>query len=182
MKQFLVVFTLSILMTPALLSQKIAALDNNFGFKEYRFNMQKSQFNHEHFESVENGGAEKCSVTPKNQVGDIPVNDIELFFIDDKLAKIVVYFENNFNENLLYACRSAFGTPTGNKKLDKMLFDWKSDVIILEHYWDAQKVRLTHSYDRYNTSYPELKLIFALKDYQQLQERYKSQKYTSSDF
>jgi hypothetical protein len=63
MKQLSIFFVLIIFIVPTLESQNLFDLDENYGFKGYKFQISKSSFGNEEFENVENGGAEKCSIT-----------------------------------------------------------------------------------------------------------------------
>jgi hypothetical protein len=102
----------------------------------------------------------RLRITRKEYIGDIPVKGIELFFVDNKLSKVEVFFDLSYSQNLFDACKSAFGEPTGNNipKDNSMRFLNSSE----RHYWEAQKVRLTHSYSNRisGANGPKLKLIF----------------------
>jgi hypothetical protein len=45
----------------------------------------------------------------KETIGDIPVKTIELYYLKDTLAKIIVQISPEYYEKLINACKSSFG-------------------------------------------------------------------------
>jgi hypothetical protein len=126
-------------------SQSIAALDNNNGFKHFKFGMHKSSFGERQFYTVENGGAERCVITGIESIGDIKVKDVELYFVEGYLAKIIVNIP--YGSSLFDACVSAFGQPS------RPCF--RSDYVegeTRECEWIGNKVKL-HFYYGYNYNF-----------------------------
>ena len=58
-------------------------------------------------------GADKIVIDyTKDMIGDIPVKAIELYYLKDTLAKIIVQVSPEYYEKLIAACKSSFGQPT----------------------------------------------------------------------
>lgn len=167
--------------------QDLSAIDNNNGFQNFKFGMEKQEFSDCSFTVVENGGAERCRMTETYSINDLSIGVTELYFVDSKLAKIKLNFSTEDSGQLLQAVKSAFGESTyyypTSRELENMdLFQrntWNQHGSVI-HKWEADKVTLT--YRNYNESFVMTTLIFELNNYEELQENYRSTKYTPSDF
>jgi hypothetical protein len=155
-------------------AQNLTALDENNGFQNYKFGMKMSQFQNCDFRTVEDGGAERCTVRRVHYIGDIETRYINLYFVDSKLSKIEIDLETKYNRQLLNAVQSAFGPP--EKKPDDYYYS-----VNRTEYWRADKITLIYRY-RFHDLSSTLRLTYLLKNYLDLQNEYRSKKYTPYDF
>src|SRR5436190_1172508 len=102
---------IGVLATLNMQSQSLKNLEDNNGFKKYKLG---SKFvlglgvKHRDEE-----GADKIVIDyAKETIGDIPVKAVELYYLKDTLAKIIVQVSPEYYEKLIDACKSSFGQPT----------------------------------------------------------------------
>ena len=152
-------------------SQTLKSLEENNGFKKYKLG---SKFVLGYgVKGKQPDGSDKIVIDyAKEFIGDIPVKTIELYYIRDTLAKIVVKITPEYYAKLIDAVRNSFGSPTQDlSSNDKVKFDslantnyYKDDFI-----WKASKIRLEYLYVYPKTgagSYGvrDLALIYSLND------------------
>jgi len=159
-------------------AQSLKSLEENNGFKKYKLS---SKFvlglGIKHKDA---DGADKIVIDyTKEMIGDIPVKSIELYYLKDTLAKIIVNISPEYYEKLIDACKSSFGEPTRNfSSNDKVKFD---STISTNYYkdnyiWKANRLRLEYFYfypktgsGAYGTR--TLYLAYILNDYGQRLQR-----------
>ena len=131
-------------------AQNGSKLDENNGFKTYKFGDKLKPFlilktfsdnniiNNEHVLRIPGKDL---------MVGDIPVKCLDLYFIDDSLAKIEVFFNVKYNEDLITACKNVFGAPdSSHYKTDTTGSNESiSAMIVKECYWHGKDINLTYS-------------------------------------
>jgi len=159
-------------------AQSLKSLEDNNGFKKYKLG---SKFvlglgiKHK-----DQDGAEKIVIDyTKDMIGDIPVKTIELYYLKDTLAKIIVNVSPEYYEKLIDACKSSFGEPTKNfSSNEKVKFD---STVSTNYYkdnyiWKANRLRLEYFYlypkitaGAYGTR--TLYLTYILNDYGQRVQR-----------
>lgn len=169
------------------IAQDLSAIDNNNGFQNFKFGMEKNEFSDCSFTVVENGGAERCRITDTYYINDLSIGITYLYFVDSKLAKIELNLSKEDSGQLLQAVKSAFGEstyhyPTSSELENMDLFQrhtWNEGGSTI-YKWEANKTTLT--YRRANRMFVMTNLIFELSNYEELQEIYRSRKYTPSDF
>ena len=159
-------------------AQSLKNLEDNNGFKKYKLG---SKFvlglgvKHKDEE-----GADKIVIDYANEtIGDIPVKTIELYYLKDTLAKIIVQVSPEYYEKLIDACKSSFGQPTkdisNNEKVK--LDNNASDTYYKDNYiWKATRLRMEYFY-----LYPKISsgaygaknlyLTYILNDYGQRLQR-----------
>lgn len=158
-------------------AQSLKNLEENNGFKKYKLS---SKFvlglgvKHK-----DPDGADKIVIDyTKDMIGDIPVKTIELYYLKDTLAKIIVNVSPEYYEKLIDACKSSFGEPTKNfssnekVKLDSTVTNYYKDNYI----WKTNRLRLEYFYlypkitsGAYGTR--TLYLAYILNDYGQRVQR-----------
>jgi hypothetical protein len=159
-------------------AQSLKSLEDNNGFKKYKLG---SKFvlglGIKHKDA---DGADKIVIDyTKEMIGDIPVKSIELYYLRDTLAKIIVNISPEYYEKLIDACKSSFGQPTRDNSSNEKL---KSDSSASTNYykdnyiWKANKLRLEYFYlypkitsGAYGTR--TLYLTYILNDYGQRAQR-----------
>jgi len=166
-------------------AQNINALDDNNGFQNYKFGMHMNQFQNCDFETVEDGGAERCIIRRMHLIGDIEARSVVLFFVDSNLSKIKVNFDAKFSDQLKEALNSAFGSSTSSNYSRE--FGWSSIHNDRKYFWEANNIKLLYNYrpSTYSFGYHVagiLYLEYSLNNYDELQSNYRSKKYTPSDF
>jgi len=159
-------------------AQNLKNLEDNNGFKKYKLG---SKFvlglgvKHKDAE-----GADKIVIDyTKDMIGDIPVKAIELYYLKDTLAKIIVQVSPEYYEKLIEACRSSFGQPTKDfSNNEKVKFDSTGSVNYYKdnYIWKATRLRLEYFY-----LYPKISsgayatrnlyLTYILNDYGQRLQR-----------
>jgi hypothetical protein len=163
---------------PNLQAQSLKNLEDNNGFKKYKLG---SKFilglgvKHRDEE-----GADKIVVDyAKETIGDIPVKAVELYYLKDTLAKIIVQVSPEYYEKLIDACKSSFGQPTKDiSNNEKVKFDSTSyENYYKDNYvWKAPRLRMEYFYlypkmgsGAYGTR--TLNLTYILNDYGQRLQR-----------
>ena len=168
------VLLVAMLMTTKIQAQSLKSLEDNNGFKKYKLG---SKFvlglGVKHKDA---DGADKIIVDyTKEMIGDIPVKSIELYYVKDTLAKIVVNISPEYYEKLIEACKNGFGQPTKDlSNNEKVKFDstvsgnynkdnyiWKANRLRLEYYYFYPKI----TSGAYGTR--TLYLTYILNDYGQ---------------
>jgi hypothetical protein len=126
--------------------QSLKSLEENNGFKKYKLS---SKFvlglGIKHKDA---DGADKIVIDyTKDMIGDIPVKTIELYYLKDTLAKIIVNISPEYYAKLIDACKSSFGEPTKDfSNNEKVKFDstvstnYNKDNYI----WKANRLRLEY--------------------------------------
>lgn len=159
-------------------SQSLKNLEDNNGFKKYKLG---SKFvlglgvKHRDEE-----GADKIVIDyAKETIGDIPVKAVELYYLKDTLAKIIVQVSPEYYEKLIDACKSSFGQPTKDiSNNEKGKFDSSSyENYYKDNYvWKAPRLRMEYFYlypkmgsGAYGTR--TLNLTYILNDYGQRLQR-----------
>jgi len=174
-------FLISIITITGLQAQSLKSLDDNNGFKKYKLGSkfvlglgvkQKDE-----------DGADKIIIDYANEkIGDIPVKSIELYYLRDTLAKIVVRISPEYYEKLIDAVKSSFGQPTqdisNNEKVSHDTAALSPNYYKEDHIWKTNRLRMEYFY-----SYPKvtggaygarsLYLLYALNDYGQRLQRAK---------
>ena len=143
-----------LLLMSTLQAQSLKNLEDNNGFKKYKLG---SKFvlglGVKHKDA---DGADKIIVDyTKEMIGDIPVKSIELYYVKDTLAKIIVNVSPEYYEKLIEACKNGFGQPTrdfssnekvkfdstvNNPNYNKDNYIWKTNRLRLEYYYLYPKI------------------------------------------
>ena len=159
-------------------AQSLKSLEENNGFKKYKLNSKLVLgLGIKHKDA---DGSDKIVIDyTKDAIGDIPVKSIELYYLKDTLAKIIVNVSPEYYEKLIDACKSSFGEPTRNfSSNDKVKFD---STVSTNYYkdnyiWKANRLRLEYFYlypkitsGAYGTR--TLYLTYILNDYGQRVQR-----------
>jgi len=159
-------------------AQSLKNLEDNNGFKKYKLG---SKFvlglgvKHKDPE-----GADKIVIDyTKDMIGDIPVKTIELYYLKDTLAKIIVQVSPEYYEKLIAACKGSFGPPNKDfSNNEKVKFDSTGSVNYYKdnYIWKATRLRLEYFYlypkissGAYGTR--NLYLAYILNDYGQRLQR-----------
>jgi len=174
-------FSLSILTITALQAQSLKSLDDNNGFKKYKLG---SKFViGTGVKNRDTEGADKVIIDYANEkIGDIPVKAIELYYLKDTLAKIIVRISPEYYAKLAEAVRNSFGQPTqdlsNNEKVSLDTAALSPNYYKDDHIWKTKRLRMEYYY-----SYPkvssgaygikDLHLLYALNDYGQRLQRVK---------
>jgi hypothetical protein len=161
-------------------SQSLKSLEDNNGFKKYKLG---SKFVLGlGIKSKDAEGADRVLVDyTKETIGDIPVRNMELFYLKDTLAKIIVRVPPEYYEKLIDALRNSFGPATqdvsNNQKIN-LDSSVNANYYKDEYIWKTGKFRMHYYY-----SYPksgsgaygtrELYLVYAMNDYGQRLQRAK---------
>ena len=159
-------------------AQSLKSLEENNGFKKYKLN---SKFvlglGIKHKDA---DGADKIVIDyTKDMIGDIPVKSIELYYLKDTLAKIIVNISPEYYAKLIELCKSSFGEPTKDfSNNEKVKFDstvstnynkdnyiWKTTRLRLEYFYFYPKI----TSGAYGTR--TLYLAYILNDYGQRLQR-----------
>ena len=167
-----------LLMITSMQAQSLKSLEDNNGFKKYKLG---SKFvlglGIKHKDA---DGADKIVIDyTKEMIGDIPVKSIELYYLRDTLAKIIVNISPEYYEKLIDACKSSFGQPTrDNSSNEKVRSDSSASTNYYKdnYIWKANKLRLEYFYlypkitsGAYGTR--TLYLTYILNDYGQRAQR-----------
>ncbi len=179
----------SIFIAQGLQAQSLKNLDDNNGFKKYKLGSKFVIGYGMKYKDEE--GADKIIIDyAKESIGDIPVKSIELYYLKDTLAKIIVRVSPEYYEKLLDACKNGFGQPTQDLSTNEKVN--KDSAISINYYkddylWKANRLRMEYFY-----SYPKsgggaygnksLYLAYALNDYPQRLNRVKKGANTAKNF
>jgi hypothetical protein len=182
-------FLIGLLMITSIRAQSLKSLEDNNGFKKYKLN---SKFvlglGVKHKDA---DGADKIVIDyTKDMIGDIPVKSIELYYLKDTLAKIIVNISPEYYVKLIDACKSSFGEPTKDfSSNEKVKFDstvstnyykdnyiWKANRLRLEYFYFYPKI----STGSYGTR--TLYLTYILNDYGQRLQRVKKGANSAKNF
>ena len=139
---------IGLLMITSMHAQSLKSLEENNGFKKYKLG---SKFvlglgiKHK-----DQDGADKIVISyTKDMIGDIPVQSIELYYLRDTLAKIIVRISPEYYAKLIDLCKSSFGEPTKDfSSNEKVKFD---STVSVNNYkdnyiWKANRLRLEYFY------------------------------------
>jgi len=175
--RFISVF-FGLLMITTMQAQSLKSLEENNGFKKYKLS---SKFvlglGIKHKDA---DGADKIVIDyTKEMIGDIPVKTIELYYLKDTLAKIIVNISPEYYAKLIDACKGSFGEPTKDFSTNEKV---KFDSTVSTNYnkdnyiWKANRLRLEYFYlypkitsGAYGTR--TLYLAYILNDYGQRLQR-----------
>ena len=167
-----------IIVTSNLQAQSVKNLEDNNGFKKYKLGSKFVLGLGVKYKDAE--GADKIVIDyTKDMIGDIPVKTIELYYLKDTLAKIIVQVSPEYYEKLIAACKSSFGQPTKDiSNNEKVKFDsaasntyykdnyvWKTTRLRMEYFYQYPKI----SNGAYGTR--NLYLTYILNDYGQRLQR-----------
>ena len=173
-------------------AQGLKALETNNGFKNYKLGSKYTSLYG--VKGKDEDGADKVVINyTKDKIGEIPVRLIELFYLNDTLAKILVHVSPENNQKLIEACKSSFGQPTtdlsdneatrkakndnsnsGNSYRDQYI--WKPKKFNMEYFYLYPKISGNAYIPR------QLYLNYSLNDYAQRLKRAKSGNYSGKDF
>ena len=159
-------------------AQSLKNLEENNGFKKYKLGSKFVLGLGVKYKDAE--GADKIVIDyTKDMIGDIPVKTIELYYLKDTLAKIVVQVSPEYYEKLIAACKSSFGQPTKDvSNNEKVKFDSSASVNYYKdnYIWKATRLRMEYFYlypkissGAYGTR--SLYLTYILNDYGQRVQR-----------
>jgi len=178
-----------LLITTAAGSQSLKSLEDNNGFKKYKLGskfvigMGIKQKDEE--------GADKVIIDyTKDMIGDIPIKAIELYYLKDTLARIIVRISPEYYEKLNDAARNSFGQPTQDLSFNEKTR--KDSVVGIGNYkdeymWKANRINLRYYYTypiRSGGAYGNkiLYLSYALNDYPQRLSRAKKVQTAAKNF
>lgn len=129
-------------------AQNLKSLEDNNGFKKYKLG---SKFvlglgiKHK-----DQDGADKIVIDyTKEMIGDIPIQAIELYYLRDTLAKIIVRISPEYYAKLIDLCKNSFGEPTRDfSSNEKVKFDSTVSVNSFKdnYIWKANRLRLEYFY------------------------------------
>jgi len=184
MKRINLLILLSLFCSLSIIAQSGSKLDDNNGFKTFKFGEKiKPYLNLKSFSDNYMLNDQHVLRIPGKDlsVGDIPVKCIDLYFIGDSLCKIEVFFKVMNNEELIAACKNVFGNPDSVHYKNDSSGEGEniSAMIIKECYWHGRDINLTYSdlSNRYYTIpqkdspiYKKLtvSLVYKLNNYEQL--------------
>ena len=173
-------------------SQTIKKLEENNGFKKYKLGSRyQSVYG---IKNKQEDGSFKVVISyVPDKIGNIPVKTIELVYLKDTLAKIIVTIAPEYNPQLLEGVKNSFGSPSqdlsdneNTRKLkdkearsgptDLNRYIWRTKKINLEYYYSYPKF-VGDSY-----SAKDLHLMYAFNDYSARLERSKKGNTTAKDF
>ena len=139
---------IGLLMITSMQAQSLKSLEENNGFKKYKLG---SKFvlglgiKHK-----DQDGADKVVISyTKDMIGDIPVQSIELYYLRDTLAKIIVRISPEYYAKLIDLCKNSFGEPTKDfSSNEKVKFDSTVSVNNFKdnYIWKANRLRLEYFY------------------------------------
>ena len=168
----------AMLMMASLHAQSLKNLDENNGFKKYKLGSKfVLGYGVKHKDP---DGADKIVIDYlKESIGDIPVKAVELYYLKDTLAKIIVRVSPEYHAKLIDAVKSSFGPPTQDiSSNEKINFDTSFSPHLYkdDYLWKASRLRLEYFY-----SYPKISggaygvknlyLAYVLNDYGQRIQR-----------
>lgn len=167
-----------VLVISTIQAQSLKNLEDNNGFKKYKLGSKFVLGLGVKNKDAE--GADKIVIDyTKDMIGDIPVKAIELYYLKDTLAKIIVQVSPEYYEKLIAACKSSFGQPTRDmSNNEKVKLDSTGPVNFYKdnYIWKANRLRLEYFYlypkissGGYGTK--SLYLTYILNDYGQRLQR-----------
>jgi len=173
-------FLAGVLMIAGVHAQSLKSLEDNNGFKKYKLGSKFVLGLGIKYKDAD--GADKIVIDyTKDMIGDIPVKTIELYYLKDTLAKVIVRISPEYYEKLIDACKSSFGPPTQDfSSNEKVKFDSTVSVNSFKdnYIWKANRLRLEYYY-----FYPKISsggygvknlyLAYVLNDYGQRLQRAK---------
>jgi hypothetical protein len=176
----------------SLQAQDAKSLDTKYGFKNFKLGSKYTPVFG--VKSKDDSGAEKVVISRTDEkIGDIPVKSIELYYINDSLARIDVKVSPENHAKLLEACKGSFGSPGESTSDNEETRKIKNENLTTGKYyknqykWKANKVNLEYFYqypivsgDPYSLT--ELYLAYSLKDYATRLKNAKKSGYTAKDF
>ena len=139
---------LGLLMITNLQAQSLKSLEENNGFKKYKLGSKFVLGLGIKYKDQD--GADKIVISyTKDMIGDIPVQSIELYYLRDTLAKIIVRISPEYYAKLIDLCKSSFGEPTKDfSSNEKVKFDSTVSVNNFKdnYIWKANRLRLEYFY------------------------------------
>ena len=128
--------------------QSIKNLETNNGFKNYKLG---SKFNMAYGVKRKDGdGVDKVVIDyTKETIGDIPVKTIELYYLKDTLAKIIVKIPPNYYQKLLEGCNATFGLYTADisNNAEKTSDSSASSINYTNNYiWKTKSFQMEYVY------------------------------------
>ena len=191
MKNILILLlsTLGIFTSRTAQSQSLKNLEENNGFKKYKLGSKFVMGIG--IKQKDEDGADKIVVDyTKDMIGDIPVKAIELYYVRDTLAKILVRISPEYYEKLNDGVRNSFGQPTQDisfnekTRVDSAIaigtykdhFVWKASRINLQYYYNYPKT----SGGAYGNKY--LYIVYSFNDYPQRLLRSKKGQSSAKNF
>src|SRR6187402_1029784 len=171
---------LGLLIITNMQAQSLKSLEENNGFKKYKLSSKFVLGLGIKYKDAD--GADKIVIDyTKDMIGDIPIKTIELYYLKDTLAKIIVNISPEYYEKLIDACKGSFGEPTKDFSSNEKV---KFDSTVSTNYnkdnyiWKANRLRLEYFYlypkitsGAYGTR--TLYLVYILNDYGQRVQRVK---------
>ena len=186
------IFTICILTTLFAQAQNLKRLEDNNGFKKYKLGTRYTSVY-----GMKNRAADGSDIVSipymGEKIADIPVQNIQLYYLSDTLAKIVVNVSPENSIKLIEACKGSFGAAMqdlsdneASRKLKNT--DIKAGKVYVDRYaWKGKKMNLEYVYlypvyagDAYSNK--DLHLAFSTNDFSARLERSKKGKYTAKDF
>jgi len=182
-----------VLFTPFVLNaQSLKSLDDNNGFKTHKLGSKYTSLYG--LKSKEEDGSEKVVInSTADKIGDIQVKTIELYYLKDTLAKIIVKVSPEYHARLIEASKNSFGIPTQNLSDNETTRKAKNENLTAGKYyrdqyiWKTKRINLEYFYqypvvDATAYTQKDLHLSFALNDYATRLTRAKKGTYTAKDF
>lgn len=181
--------TFSLINCEIVYAQGLKSLEENNGFKKYKLGSKFVMGLG--VKQKDEEGADKIIIDyTKDMIGDIPVKAIELYYLKDTLAKILVRISPEYYEKLNDAVRNSFGPPTQDisfntkTRVDSAVaigtykdhFVWKANRINLQYYYNYPKTS-GGAYGNKN-----LYLVYSMNDYSQRLQRAKRVQSAAKNF
>ena len=169
--------------------QSLKSLEDNNGFKKYKLGSKFVLGLGVKQKDPE--GADRVTIDyTKDMIGDIPVKAIELYYLRDTLAKIIVRISPEYYEKLIEALKSSFGQPTQDLSYNEKI---KIDSAVTigsykdDYIWKGKKIKLQYLYMYPKTSggaygNKTLYLTYSLNDYTQRLQRGKKGVVSAKNF
>jgi len=126
------------------LGQTTEALDQKFGFQNFKFNTPLSSYNSYNPVKIEEGRYKLTNIKTV-KIGNWEVESIELFFKSDNLVKIIVKVddtERQKNESIYNALLKNYGRYTYHRSSSG--YSYTSEMI-----WKGKLVNLVYSFSSY---------------------------------
>ena len=178
-----------LLMITNMQGQSLKSLEDNNGFKKYKLGSKFVLGLGVKYKDED--GADKIVIDyTKEMIGDIPVKAIELYYLKDTLAKIIVRISPEYYAKLIEGCKSSFGEPTRDFSAnEKVKFDStvSSNYYKDNYIWKTNRLRLEYFY-----LYPQISsgaygakslyLTYILNDYGQRLQRVKKGSNSAKNF
>ncbi len=192
MKNFLLIYICTftaVFTTMTMQSQSLKNLEQNNGFKKYK--LGSKYVVGLGIKTKAPDGADRLILDyTKDFIGDIPVKTIELHYLKDTLAKIIVNISPDYYEKLIEAVKNSFGQPTQDMsynektKMDSAVafgtykddYTWKTNRINLQYYYNYPKT----SGGAYGIK--TLYLAYSLNDYSRRLQRMKGSQNAARNF